>query len=228
MIRRSLRLGLAITLLGAVLFAFGASPALAQELPTDVVGGVSDTVGDVTDTVEDVTAPIDDTVDAVDDVATGVNETVKKAAGKVGGGVEDVTGSLGDTTGGLSGGAAKTVKRLAPTEGSVTVGKSTVGASALDSHVKAGVTRAQRSGSDTPSGDLSGLQALETETQRDQSSVLQNLAETLTAVAKQLAFPTALILLVGGFLMMHGRVDRKDPKLALAPIDSAQEYISFK
>ncbi len=36
--------------------------------------------------------------------------------------------------------------------------------------------------------------------------------------AKRLAFPLALALIVIGFVMVQNRIDRKDPKLALAPI----------
>jgi hypothetical protein len=40
-------------------------------------------------------------------------------------------------------------------------------------------------------------------------------------------FPLALALLVAAFLLVQNRVDRKDPKLALAPISSTQGLLGF-
>ena len=37
-------------------------------------------------------------------------------------------------------------------------------------------------------------------------------------LAGDFAFPLTLSLIVGGFLLVQGRIDRKDPKLALAPV----------
>jgi hypothetical protein len=45
--------------------------------------------------------------------------------------------------------------------------------------------------------------------------------------AEQVAFPLALALLVGTFLMVQNRIDRRDPKLALAPIHSDHELLTF-
>jgi hypothetical protein len=42
----------------------------------------------------------------------------------------------------------------------------------------------------------------------------------LAEAARQFAFPLLLSLLVAGFLFFHGRVDRRDPKLTLAPVDT--------
>jgi glycerol-3-phosphate acyltransferase PlsY len=44
-------------------------------------------------------------------------------------------------------------------------------------------------------------------------------------LVRTLAVPLALILLVIGFLFMQNRIDRKDPKLALAPVGS--EHLTF-
>lgn len=45
--------------------------------------------------------------------------------------------------------------------------------------------------------------------------------------AKALAFPIALTLLVVGFMLIQNRIDKKDPKLALAAVDTADELLSF-
>ena len=56
---------------------------------------------------------------------------------------------------------------------------------------------------------------------------LDRVAEIVREAAKQLAFPLALTLIVAGFLALQGRLDRRDPKLALAPVDSEQDFLSF-
>jgi hypothetical protein len=57
------------------------------------------------------------------------------------------------------------------------------------------------------------------------SSVLAALAHALAAFASFVAhhpdksvFPLSLILLIAGFLSVQGRIDKSDPKLALAPV----------
>jgi hypothetical protein len=39
-------------------------------------------------------------------------------------------------------------------------------------------------------------------------------------LVRTLAFPLVLILLVIGFVFVQNRIDRKDPKLSLAPVGS--------
>ena len=57
---------------------------------------------------------------------------------------------------------------------------------------------------------------------------LTQLADAAVDATKKLAFPLGLALMVGAFLMVQGRIDRKDAKLALAPIDSEQDLLSFQ
>ena len=52
------------------------------------------------------------------------------------------------------------------------------------------------------------------------------LAESVLEAAKDFAFPLILTLLVGTFLAVQHRFDRRDPKLALAPV--AHDYLSFE
>jgi hypothetical protein len=56
---------------------------------------------------------------------------------------------------------------------------------------------------------------------------LEELAEALAETAKQLAFPLGLALAVVAYLMIQGRIDAKDPKLALAAVDAEEEYLAF-
>lgn len=44
-------------------------------------------------------------------------------------------------------------------------------------------------------------------------------------LARTLAFPIVLIILVIGFVLVQDRVDRRDPKLALAPV--AADHLTF-
>ncbi len=57
---------------------------------------------------------------------------------------------------------------------------------------------------------------------------LTQLTQAAVEATKKLAFPLGLALMVGAFLMVQGRIDRKDAKLALAPIDSEQDLLSFQ
>lgn len=41
---------------------------------------------------------------------------------------------------------------------------------------------------------------------------------SLESVVKGFAFPLALVLIVGAFLLVQDRLDRRDPRLALAPV----------
>ncbi|MBA2724489.1 MAG: hypothetical protein H0U53_00730, partial [Actinobacteria bacterium] len=45
--------------------------------------------------------------------------------------------------------------------------------------------------------------------------------------AKLFAFPLALTLLVVGFMLIQNKIDKKDPKLALAAVDTTDELLSF-
>lgn len=60
------------------------------------------------------------------------------------------------------------------------------------------------------------------------SSMLEDVGRAAVEAAKTLAFPLALIVVVVGFLAIQGRIGRKDPKLALAPVDTAEESLSFE
>jgi hypothetical protein len=46
----------------------------------------------------------------------------------------------------------------------------------------------------------------------------QQVARAVSVAAPKTAFPLGLVLLVGAFLAVQNRIDRNDPKLALAPV----------
>jgi len=58
-------------------------------------------------------------------------------------------------------------------------------------------------------------------------SVFSQFAEAVGEAAKKLAFPLALTLMVLAYLVVQGRIDGRDEKLALAPIDADQDLLSF-
>ncbi|MDQ3987562.1 MAG: hypothetical protein M3280_13835 [Actinomycetota bacterium] len=59
-----------------------------------------------------------------------------------------------------------------------------------------------------------------------QSTERQDFAEAAIEAARKFAFPLLLTIIVGLFLAAQNRLDRKDPKLALAPLD--QDLLSFR
>ena len=58
-------------------------------------------------------------------------------------------------------------------------------------------------------------------------SVISQIGRIASEAAQQAAFPLILTMLVIAFLTVQNRIDRKDPKLALAPVDSEQDLLSF-
>jgi hypothetical protein len=56
----------------------------------------------------------------------------------------------------------------------------------------------------------------------------RRLAMTAVAAVKRLSFPLSLALLVAAFLLVQARLDRRDPKFTLAPLDSKHDLLSFE
>jgi hypothetical protein len=48
-------------------------------------------------------------------------------------------------------------------------------------------------------------------------------AKALTSDVGKAVFPMSLLFVIGAFLLVQGRIDRGDPKLAIAPIDGAPD-----
>ena len=51
--------------------------------------------------------------------------------------------------------------------------------------------------------------------------------EAAVAVASEFGFPLALAIAVGGFVLIQGYVDRRDPKLRVAPQSARETYVRF-
>lgn len=75
----------------------------------------------------------------------------------------------------------------------------------------AGIDRSPR-----PGGDVLVAPPLQTSPSTVEE-VVAAVGETAVAVARNGQFPLALVAVMAGFLVIQGRLDRRDPKLALAP-----------
>ena len=81
--------------------------------------------------------------------------------------------------------------------------------------------------------DLTGGSGDDPSRSRDSSpsvfgTTIANLARTAGAAVKRFAFPLSLTILVLVFLLIQGEIDRRDPKLAFAPVDSSKDMVYFE
>ena len=96
--------------------------------------------------------------------------------------------------------------------------------------------RTEGPGGSDPDGDqsltsldgVSATEGSETSPVLGPASTLERISRGLKDAAERFAFPLVIAVLVGGFLLLHGRLDRKDPKLASAPIDSRDDMVMFQ
>lgn len=58
--------------------------------------------------------------------------------------------------------------------------------------------------------------------------LLDRVRQGLADAAQRFAFPMGVAALAGVFLLVQGRLDRKDPKLTAAPIDSRDDVVTFR
>lgn len=59
-------------------------------------------------------------------------------------------------------------------------------------------------------------------------SSIGSLARTAGEAVQEFAFPLTLAIAVLLFLLFQGELDRRDPKLAYAPVDSTKDMVSFE
>ena len=81
---------------------------------------------------------------------------------------------------------------------------------------------------DLTSATASGSGDVAFSTEAPETSLFESAGRVAVEAAKTLAFPLALALIVVGFLSIQGRIGRKDPKLALAPVDTDEESLVFE
>ena len=202
----------------AVSSILAAAPAQADEcLPLDV----SCVAGDVVDGVDDVVEDTVDTVtDTVDPIAEGTTNTVDELLGggqddpPAGGGGGDGNGDGQGNAGGGNGGGGNgnghghrdgSARTSADAAGLVGLGSATRPPIALGtgSGGSYGTSVAPASG---PAGEQPGLP--------------HRIADTAARAAKSLAIVLVLLLAAVGFVLIQDRLDKKDPRLALAPLQS--------
>jgi hypothetical protein len=187
------------TALLAVLPLGVAGPALAQDcLPLDmacVVDEVTEhaqgTVDDTVTTVTDTVGPVvDDTSDEVDRILGGGNEPPPPPDG----------GGGGDSGGGGDGGSGNGDGGAGPASG-----RSALPLGLRPAAITTGATI-------TPS---------EQPVQLDNGTDLRDrFATTIAGAAKSLAVVAALLGIAVAFVLTQNRIDRSDPRLALAPVEA--------
>lgn len=174
-------------------------------------------------------------IDVVDKTVDKVTNTVD-TGGTVDKVVEGTVGAVGGAVGSLSG-AGETIKKITKDrdgksgsgKGSVPNRPSTpVEAPPMDTWEVLGkdygtVTVDSRATGTTVLTSSEGTSTVAS----IEDSVISQIGRIATEAVQQAAFPLILTMLVIAFLTIQNRIDRKDPKLALAPVDSEQDLLSF-
>jgi len=205
----------------AVSSIFAAAPAHADEcLPLDVscvagdvVDGVDDVVEDTVNTVTDTVDPIaEETTNTVDELLGGGQDD-PPAGGGGGGGNGDGQGNAGGGNGSGGGRNGQDHRHGSASHSSddarpLGLGSATRPPIALGtgSGGSYGTSIAPASG---PAGEQPGLP--------------HRIAATAARAAKSLAIVLVLLLAAVGFVLIQDRLDKKDPRLALAPLQSDVE-----
>ena len=209
---------------------------------------VGDTIGGVTDTIggKDGSSEPDGSADGdpklVEEVTNGIKDTVKNPETKVDETVNDPSGSIGGTIGnttdaatndvndiskGLTSPGGKGGKEKNASRNNATSGSGQLAAASERYHDKvfaeALAARQADAKNRTPSTSTSSTTSAESA----ETGVIQTIGRVAAEAVEQAAFPLLLTLLVGAFLIGQNRIDRRDPKLALAPLDSDQDLLSF-
>jgi hypothetical protein len=223
---------------------------VVEDTTQAVTGPIEDVVDTVTDTVEDtvdtVTDTVEDTTEEVTDTVADADETVDEVVGPQPEGSEPSRddGRPGvQTSGAADGGSGGAISHpgnppsgsRAPHDGDVNRPE---GRPALPRHridhnglfrtrpVNPRITRERGRAVDTPVIRATSVAEARAEDRPSGSgdSILRRVAEA----AKHPAFPLLLALVVMGYVAFQNRVDRKDPKLAAAAVDTEQELMRFE
>jgi hypothetical protein len=191
-------------------FVVGATPA--RGCPLTDPGCVIGTVDEVVEPVTEVTDPV------VDQVVDPVTEVTDPVVGTIGGVVEDTVDPIVDVTEPPAQGHSDVGPDPRPGPGAPPAdsgnGRSDVGSGSfverpIPPPALVGGAFIPSLGSVRPLSDVRIGASPPTE----RSGVsFENVVKGLVA------FPLALALIVGGFLLLQNRLDRRDPRLALAPV----------
>jgi hypothetical protein len=209
---------------------------------------------DVGDAADQATNTVEDTVDGT---AGALGRNADTATETEEGPIKDTTDTVADEIDDATGGESKPVtdqvrkvgsETLAPVDDVIedTLG----GADERDPAVNSGGTDGLLDGSGGNRTDDSGIsgarvrgtrigRSVETRRSSNRGDVLipstqldtstgDSLADQATRIAQKIAFPLVLLILVAAFLLLQSRLDKKDPKLALAPVDADDQYLTFR
>jgi hypothetical protein len=203
-----------IALVGALMVILSATASLAACPPTDPLC-IVDEASQLEDPLPG-TSPVDDAKEAIDDVVDKAKGEVDKVVGPVTDPVTEPVDELldpgGEKPGGEGGGGGG--DRGGRGDGST----GPPGDPGRDD--AAGSPGGISTGAALP-GTLVPVPASVPATprvSRDQPGVFGRLGGAAAEVAKQLGFPLALAVIVLAFAAIQNYLDRRDPKLALAPV----------
>lgn len=193
-------------------------------------GGKDETSGPIEDITEAVNEAVDKSKEAADDAAGNAGNTVGDIGAGVAGTVGGIKDSINKTTDGLSGRDKKKKGHHKPRDRKGRAhgrDRSTAPGGAQSPHVL-GNTLADAMAADAKTIAAPAQDIQVTATPAHESAASQ-IARVLSEVADpaKAVFPAMLIALVVAFLMVQNRIDSKDPKLALAPVDSEHDLLSF-
>ncbi len=243
-----------VTQVGTVDDAVGDATGAVGSATGEVADTVADTANTAGDTVTDVGSTAGDTVTDVgntvgDTVGGDTGGTVSDTTGTLGGAVKDTTRSGGDTikdTGGqIAASSDEGTRSIDKILGKKNGSSYTVPTDAKMSEARFGTKVkahqvwnirgmagngasfvAEGFGAFAPS-IASQLGNLAAQTRLLTKPTLAEIARAAQEAIKQFTFPIALTLMVVAFMLAQGRLDRKDPKLALAAVDTDEDMLSF-
>ena len=197
-------------------------------------GGAVSTVQETVDqTVDEVVTAVEETVDETVDQVVGVVEnvadTVKKTPDKVVDTVDETVNTVNDTVG-----AVDPVVAPPPPNGGSEQGSNDPAGNGSRPDTETSVVRPQGRGRSaptlhvdlvaetSPAGDTVVVNGTSLTSPLDQPGPF---AGSLPEIARRLAFPLVLVGLVLGFVAIQNRLDRRDPKLALA--STTRDVLNF-
>ncbi|MEA2452206.1 MAG: hypothetical protein QOG04_916 [Actinomycetota bacterium] len=176
--------------------------------------------------------PITDITDGVKDTVDHSKDKAEETAGQVGGSLGVVVGGAKEAvdrvTSGLKGHSGK--KKDNKTNNPKDRTHSTSPSVSQDNTDVLGETLAAALAADAKSvsdAKATGRDFTATATTSNERSFISSIGDIATEAAQQAVFPALLTLMVIAFLMVQNRIDRRDPKLALAPVDSEHDLLSF-
>lgn len=176
--------------------------------------GVTDTVGQV----------VDHTTQTAHDTVTEVDNTV----GNVGGGtvgetVDTVTGAV-ERTAGLSGHSGARSNDRDGRQKDARTASSSGGSTSAEVLGREFTSAMQADAQRIKDMQMTSAQVSATDSNE---SVISQIGKIVAEAAQQAVFPVLLVLMVLVFLTVQNRIDSRDPKLALAPVDSEHDLLSF-